>query len=90
MYVKRNAVARSRNHCWSENTTMHSVSVVVGLQVTVNYIKTLSVAQKRFCGKFMSPTTIKRTQVFMQSARCCIETKGKFVCLWPRLDVQFG
>jgi hypothetical protein len=39
---------------------MRSVCVVE-LHVTVNNIKTSSVAQKRFYGDFMSQATIKRT-----------------------------
>ena len=39
---------------------IHSVCVVE-LHVTINYIKTLSVAQQRFCGKSMSPAKIKWT-----------------------------
>ena len=37
------------------------VCVCVELHDTVKYIKTLSAAQQCFYGKFMSPTTIKRT-----------------------------
>jgi hypothetical protein len=39
---------------------MHAVcAFVVGLHVTVNYIKALSVAQKYFYAKFMSPATMQ-------------------------------
>jgi hypothetical protein len=43
---------------------MHSVCVVE-LHITANHIKILIVAQQCFCGEFMSPATIKVSQVFM-------------------------
>jgi hypothetical protein len=44
MYVKRNVVALSRNHCCNGEATMSSVCFVE-LHVAVNNIKILSVAQ---------------------------------------------
>ena len=44
MYVQRNTVARLRNHCCSENTTIHSLCVAE-LHVTVSCTKIMSVAQ---------------------------------------------
>jgi hypothetical protein len=45
---------------------MNSVYVVVELQVTVNYIKTLGVAQ-RFYGKFRSSATVKVTVTALET-----------------------
>jgi hypothetical protein len=65
MYVQRNIVARSRNHRCSWNATMHSC-VIELVHVTVNWTKILAnVAQELVDGKFMSPATIRRTQVVM-------------------------
>jgi hypothetical protein len=59
--------------------TCHSLSIYLSLSVellvTVCCVKILSAAQNCFCGKFMSLATIKHTQVYMQNARCCTETK---------------
>jgi hypothetical protein len=63
---------------------------VVELHVTVKNIKILSVAQQCFCAKFMSPATLKRTYVFIRSARCCSETRECSFTQWPSLDVQSG
>jgi hypothetical protein len=51
MYVDHKIVTRSRD------TTVNSECVVVS-HVTVNYIKILSVAQQRFYGKCISPSTM--------------------------------
>ena len=59
--VQRNIVARSHNRCCSSKATKHSSVHVVELNVTVNYIQMLSVAQQCFYGKFVSPATIKHT-----------------------------
>jgi len=42
---------------------------VVELHVTVINIKILDVAKERFLGEFMSPTKVKRSQMYLQSAR---------------------
>jgi len=42
MYVERNIVPQSRNHCCSGNNSVY----VVELHVTVSYMKILSVAQQ--------------------------------------------
>jgi hypothetical protein len=52
-------VGLSSNNGCRGNTTMNSVYVVAELQVTVNYIKTLSVAQQCFYGTFRSSATVK-------------------------------
>jgi len=51
-------VARLRNYYCSGNATMSS-AYVVQLHMRVNNIKILGVVQ-RFCGEFMSPTTVTR------------------------------
>ena len=51
MYVKRNTVMHSRNHCCG-GKTMISVCVVE-LHSTVNCIKIVSVTQQCFYGKFI-------------------------------------
>ena len=51
-------VERSRNHC---------IVCVAKLYVAVNYVKTLSAAQQRYYGKFMSPVKIKHMRVLMSS-----------------------
>jgi hypothetical protein len=77
MYVQRNVVTLPRNHCCNGEAIMPSVCVV-GLHVAVNNRKILSVAQIWFCGEFMSPATMKRTQFFMYGVRhfCPIVTKS--------------
>jgi hypothetical protein len=60
MQVQHDITVRSGSHCCSGNTTMFSVCVVE-LHITVNCTKILSVAQQCFCGKFISPATIKLT-----------------------------
>jgi len=52
-------VVPTRNHLAVGNTAMHSVCVAVELQVTVNYIKTPSVTQQCYYGKFISPVTMR-------------------------------
>jgi hypothetical protein len=59
MYVQRIIVAPSRNHCCNGNTKMRSMCIVE-LQVTINNIKILSVAQPCYYGEFMSPATTQR------------------------------
>ena len=63
MYIQRNIMARSRNHSYSGNTTMHSVGRAE-LNVTVSCVKIQSDAQECFHGKFISLYTIKQTYVF--------------------------
>jgi hypothetical protein len=56
-YIQRNMVELSRKH-FAVDTTMHFLCVVVDdLNVTVNYIKILSVAQQCFYCKFKSLAT---------------------------------
>jgi hypothetical protein len=50
MYVERNVVARSRNHCPSGNATVPFMCIVE-LHVTVSSIKILNVAHKGFWGE---------------------------------------
>jgi hypothetical protein len=57
----------------------------VELCVTVIYVEMLSAAQQCFCGKFVSLTTLKRTQVFMQIDRCYTETEERSCSLADRL-----
>jgi hypothetical protein len=45
MYLQRNCVSLSRNHCCNGNATMPSLCVVE-LPVTLNFIKLLHVAQQ--------------------------------------------
>ena len=58
-----NIVARSSNYCCNGNSTMPS-GYTVQLHIPVNSVTILGVVQ-RFCGEFMSPTTVTRNQVFM-------------------------
>ena len=53
---------------------MHSVYVVY-LHISVDFIKISSSAQQCFYSKFMSPSKIKCTYVFMLNSGCFIETK---------------
>jgi len=53
-----NNVVSSRNHCCNGNPIIRSARSV-GLHVTVNNIKIISVAQIRLYGEFMWPATIK-------------------------------
>jgi len=55
MYLLRNILARSGNRCCSINATMRAVCTA-----TVSNMIILSVAEKLFCGEFMSPATLKR------------------------------
>jgi hypothetical protein len=65
MYVLRNNVARSRNHCWNGKETMHFMCVVE-LYVTVNNKKILS-----FCTKtdFMACLCRWQQYDFLRSPR---------------------
>ena len=45
---------------------MFSVHTVVELDVTVNYIQILTVAQQCFYGKFMSPTKMEIIGMFLE------------------------
>lgn len=58
MYVERNVVTRSRNHCPSGNATV-PFNCIVELHVSVSSVKILSVAHKGSWGEFMSPATIR-------------------------------
>ena len=53
MYVERNVVALSRNHCPNGNGTVRFMCIVE-LHATVNSVKILSVAHKASWGEFMS------------------------------------
>jgi hypothetical protein len=57
MFVKRDTMTRSRNRCYSGETTMCSVHIV---ELPVNYIKIHTDAQQCFFGSLMSPATIKK------------------------------
>jgi len=72
-------VARSRNHCFSGNTTMLSVCIVE-LHITVNNMTVFIVTQTCFLGELISPAEIKRPYVFVCSSRsfCSILTKFGF------------
>jgi hypothetical protein len=61
-------VARSLNNC---------TVCVAELYVAVSYVKTPSVAQQCYHGKFMSPVKINRTRVLMSSTQSCIEMKER-------------
>ena len=60
MYVYRNIIACSCNHCCSGNKTVPS-ECTVEPNLKVSNINTLSVAQKLFQGEFMSPLIINGT-----------------------------
>jgi hypothetical protein len=55
--MQHSILARSHNRCCCGNTTMHSVCCLA----TRQQYKIFSVAQQYFCGKLMSPATIKLT-----------------------------
>ena len=60
LYVQRNTVARSRNHCCNENAAMRYMCIA-DVHVTINNIEIPSVEQECFYGECMSPATIKLT-----------------------------
>jgi hypothetical protein len=63
MYVQRNIVTRSRNHCCRWNAKIHCFAE---LHVTVNWTKILAnVAQELADGKCLSPATIRLKQAVM-------------------------
>ena len=57
MYVLRNIVALSPNHCCSGKATMSSV-FLVDLHVTFNNVKKTHVARKCFYEEFLSQAVI--------------------------------
>jgi hypothetical protein len=60
-------VARSRNHCFSGNATMHSVCIVE-IHITVNNMKIFSVAQTCSLGDLILPAATKHLYVFVCSS----------------------
>jgi len=68
------------------------VVVVVELDIIVNYIQILTVAQQCFYGKFTSPSTMEIISMFLEKLRAkqcalsahviytgCIETNGRML-----------
>jgi hypothetical protein len=62
-YIERKIVGLSPNHCCRRHARVRCVRIVE-LQTTVDDIRILSVAHQCFCGEFISPASIKFTQVF--------------------------
>jgi hypothetical protein len=70
-------VVRSRNHAYYGKAAM--LSVITEHLFTASNIEVLGDAQKIFYGEFISPTTVKLTEVCTQSAR--------YICL---ISIKFG
>jgi hypothetical protein len=62
LYVLRNMVALSRNHCCNGNPTVRSVTIIE-VHVTVNFIDMYGFDKRCFYVEFLSPSTIKLSEV---------------------------